>query len=103
MVPRISGGCWAACCLGVALVSPAPAQQAKLRATLRGEGQSSRVFAVAFSPDGRWLASGGLEDDVQLWDARTGDHVATLKGHRDAVLALAFRPDSRVLASASRD
>ena len=43
----------------------------------------TEVYSVAFSPDGSTLASGAGDDTVRLWDAVTGDHKRTLKGHRD--------------------
>jgi WD40 repeat protein/serine/threonine protein kinase len=62
--------------------------------------------AVAFSPDGRYLAVGGADNTrgtLRLWDAPTGKKVRTLHGHRSTVQAVAFSPDSRRLASGSRD
>ena len=61
------------------------------------------VQSVAFSPDGRLLASGGRDNTVRLWDPETGRLVATLPGHTDWVLDVAFSADGRLLASASRD
>jgi WD40 repeat protein len=61
------------------------------------------VWALAFSPDGQTLASGGFDDTVKLWDVRSGRERATLRGHTDQVDALAFAPDGQLLASASYD
>jgi WD40 repeat protein len=58
---------------------------------------------VAFSPDGRRLASASRGNTVKLWDAATGQEVLTLKGHTSAVTSVAFSPDGRRLASASQD
>ena len=59
--------------------------------------------AVAFSPDGRLLASAGDDPDIKLWETATGKLAARLQGHTDWVLALAFQPDGKVLASGGFD
>jgi WD40 repeat protein len=59
--------------------------------------------AVAFAPDGHWLAVGDSVGEVRLCDLRTARWLPPLRGHRDRVRALAFSPDGRWLASASAD
>ncbi len=63
----------------------------------------SPVNSVAFAPDGKTIASAGDDQTVKLWDARTGQNLATLKGHENFVLSVAFAPDGKTLASASWD
>ncbi|KAI1827705.1 hypothetical protein F4861DRAFT_330954 [Xylaria intraflava] len=64
---------------------------------------SHRVFAVAFSRDGRILASGSEDKTIRLWDATTGRMQRVLKGHSGSVLNVVFSPDSRTIASGSMD
>ncbi len=63
---------------------------------------------VAWSPDGRLIATGGSaggteEDDAILWDARTGRRLFTLKGHTADIGYVAFSPDSTRLVTAAND
>jgi WD40 repeat protein len=58
---------------------------------------------VAFSPDGRTLASSGDDSTVRLWDVATGQCRQTLTGHQDHVTGLAFHPGGKLLASGGED
>jgi len=64
-------------------------------------GHSFIVNTVAWSPDGRRIASGG--DDVKVWDAADGSHVFTYRGHSSYVWGVAWSPDGRRIASGSND
>ncbi|GAC1652446.1 MAG: hypothetical protein NVS4B12_23890 [Ktedonobacteraceae bacterium] len=66
-------------------------------------GHSSRVTALAWSPNGKWIASASYDKTVQVWDATNGNQLLTYKEHRNRVNALTWSPDSTRLASASDD
>jgi len=75
---------------------------------VRAEGQRSGtvyqgIAAVAFSPDGRWVASTRGHRKVKVWDATTGQEALALDGDTTKVTSVAFSPDGRRLAVAGVD
>jgi len=65
--------------------------------------QQGPVTSVAFSPDGRILATASKNSEVALWDVTTAALIRSLRGHKDSVRSVVFSPDGRALASASAD
>jgi WD40 repeat protein len=73
----------------------------QIRKTLKGH--AAGVSSVAWSPDGKRLATGSKDKTAKLWDVTTGQELLTLKSHTDSVLSVAWSPDSKRLATASAD
>jgi WD40 repeat protein len=67
------------------------------------DGHRDYVYHVAFSPDGKRLASCGYDKIIRIWDTATGKPTGVLKEHTEAVYAVAFSASGTLLASASAD
>ena len=66
-------------------------------------GHTDHVNAIAWSPDGTYLASASGDKTVQVWNTLTGDQIFTYCGHSDAVNSVTWSPDGTRIASASSD
>ena len=77
--------------------------------SITGHNHGSLSLSVAFSPDGRTLASGDIDNIVRLWDVETGRSLHELIGHTDGsrhtsgIFSVLFSPDGRTLASGGDD
>jgi WD40 repeat protein len=84
-------------------------QAGKTIRTIRGQvgaGSEGKIFAMALSSDGRWLATGGWfpgSEAIRLYDFAAGNLVTLLKGHTNVVSSLAFSPDGKRLISSDVD
>ena len=66
-------------------------------------GHTDWVEAIAFSPDGRWLAVGSEDATVSLWEVEPRRKIQTLAGHSGGIRGLTFTPDGRLLVSVGGD
>lgn len=82
------------------------AETVKTLITLEGQHTKSRDFFIyhaTYSPDGKLLATGGYDQQLKLWDAKTGKELRVIEGHTNNVLGVAFSPDGKRVATASTD
>jgi WD40 repeat protein len=67
------------------------------------QGHTNHVFALAFSPDGKILASGSDDKTIRLWEIPSGEIIKELEGHSHFVTSIVFHPKGNLLASGSWD
>jgi len=65
--------------------------------------RSDDAYALVWSPDGRYIASGGEDKVLRVWDAQTGESHAQLDGHSGYIHSVSWSPDGRLVASAGED
>lgn len=66
-------------------------------------GHTKSVLAVSWSPDGKYIASSGLDQTIHVWEAFTGKIFRIYQGHSEAVLSLTWSPNNKYIASGSAD
>ena len=91
---------------GIRLWNAATRKEVRFLPAHRDKGPNSNrkgVTSLAFSPDGKFLASTGGDETLRFWDVATGKELSCWLGHNAAVYAVAFSPDGRFLATAGED
>lgn len=104
----LAGASWDFCVFTWDVGVPAPEEGeitggAAQELKLPDEGLYNAMDGVAFSPDGKWIAGSSKDRTARIWHARTGEMVATLRGHSQPVTSVAFSREGTRLYSASRD
>lgn len=61
------------------------------------------LIALAFSPDGQFLATGDMDGEPRLWQVSDGQPILTFERHKEAIWSLAWAPNGRTLATGSED
>jgi hypothetical protein len=87
---------------GIIRIYEVNANAAKPQATMT-EAHKDIIYALAFSPDGKLLASAGYDRDIKLWSPGSDKPVKVLQDHSDTIYGLSFHPEGKLLASAAAD
>ena len=83
---------------------PAPASaKREVRVLHTLQGHRGSIWSVAWSPDGKQLATGSWDNSIKLWEANTGKLQHTVQGHKNRVQKIAWSPDGKHLASCGWD
>ena len=67
------------------------------------KGHTSSIYAIAISPDGKYIVSGSIDTTIKIWDFKTGECLNTLEGHIDSVNSISISPDGKYIVSGSDD
>lgn len=67
------------------------------------KGHSPWIRSIAFSPDGKKIASGADDRTIRIWNAETGKQIGVLNGHLGSIYSIAFSPNGKYIASGSDD
>jgi hypothetical protein len=70
---------------------------------MKGGEIKNQPHTMAFSRDGRWLASGGTDAVIYIWEVATGKEISRFRGHDGEISLVTFGPDGRTLSSFAND